>query len=736
MQQEPAAQKGPEKSAKRAAGGLISSLIKAKRDLQLYPAGNAAVTESLQKLVETFQKEYKDEEVIELLVQKDRLSINGVEVDTKDGRTKDLTLSLFRRGVKKLLIDPSIPLEEIEILLGVLNLPKEKIAVAGGIEKISKSRNIIHAVFEETADLTVLDGDGFSIPGDIVGELVGEETEPQQAGSSETFGGLFVRVQAGNQDSIRRLQSLLKKPTNFSRVLEKFALQMQKVDEQFDPVSRVERMLNVLRTINTAAGQLPSQEERSELIQNLAMSVLNMSANIKTELVSEGLVPNLALKSIESDILSMFPVTELADVLLENLEMSGATTSVVQSYFNDLNLPESGKLTLADTLKERLNNSGLLTDELDELLNSRSADSNVLLAERDIVYPEGATSKMAGYPADKVLFIKDERAQLREIVAEEFRVPLPEVMMPALLELMRYETNPAHHALLIAKARLHMEFFLKNKDFQKAAAFLNALREEYKQKEATFSADELQPLRMILNEYCSESRVYELVSILRTAHAESADFERLVQYFNTIGAPAISSLMHSLEDEHSRHARLLICKALAQSGEKNIVAIAETLKHQKWYVVRNTISILGQTGSPACVPYLRPLLKHQDIRVRKEVLRALAAIRSGEAVELLCLAIQDEDEGISKAAVGWAAAIEAEEALPVLQKMFDGPDVLKRDDELLRLAIEALKAIGTGPAIHLLEGIAQIHSLLRRKKAACLRDQANTALEELSQGKS
>jgi len=736
MQQDPATQKGSENTAKCATGGLILSLIKAKRDLQLYPPGNAAVIASLQNLLEKLQKEYKKEEVIELQVQKDRLFINGVEPETKDERIKDFSLSLFRRGVKKLLIDPNIPLEEMEILLGILNLPPDKIASAGGVETISKGRNIIHAVFEETADLTVVDGDGLSIPGDIVEELDGEEPGLQQTESGEAFGGLFVRVQAGQVESIKRLQSLLKKPTNFSRVLEKFALQMQKVDDQFDPVARVERMRNVLRTINTAAGQLPSPEERSELIQNLAMSVLNMSANLKTELVTQGLVPNLALKSIESDILSMFPVTQLADVLLENLEMSGATTSVVQSYFNDLNLTESGKVTLADALRSKLHDDGLLTGELGELLSSKGAGSNALLAERGIVYPEGATTKMAGYPEDKVLFMKDERAQLRDLVSEEFKVPLPEVMMPAILELMRYEANPAHHALFADRIRSYMDYFLKKKDFQKAADFLQALREEYKQKEAVFSASELQPLRRILNDYSSESKMDELVSTLRTAHGESDEFEQLVQYFNAVGGPAISSLMRTLEDEQSRHARLLICKALAESGEKNIIAIAEKLKHQKWYVVRNAISILGQTGSPACVPYLQPLLKHPDSRVRKEVLRALAAIRSGEAVELLCLAIDDEDENISKAAIGWVAAIEAEEALPGLQKIFDGPDVLKKDDELLKQAVEALKAIGTGPAVQLLERISQINSLFRRKKAASLREQATAALEELSRGKS
>jgi hypothetical protein len=82
--------------------------------------------------------------------------------------------------------------------------------------------------------------------------------------------------------------------------------------------------------------------------------------------------------------------------------------------------------------------------------------------------------------------------------------------------------------------------------------------------------------------------------------------------------------------------------------------------------------------------------------------------------------------------MGWVIAIEAEQALPALQKTVDGKNIWKRDEEYLRLSIEALKSIGTEKAKESLEKLAHVRSFFRRRKAASIRSLAGTALEELS----
>jgi HEAT repeat protein len=119
--------------------------------------------------------------------------------------------------------------------------------------------------------------------------------------------------------------------------------------------------------------------------------------------------------------------------------------------------------------------------------------------------------------------------------------------------------------------------------------------------------------------------------------------------------------------------------------------------------------------------------------VRKEVLRALAAIRSVGAVESLCLALDDPDLSVRKTALGWIAAIETEQALPALQRLLEPPAMFKKDDEFLKLAIEAVRAINTPPAIQSLERLTRTRSLLRRRKAALIRRQARAALAEMKE---
>lgn len=714
---------------------FISAFIKAKRDLQLYPAGNATVTESIEKMLEQLRESHSTEEVAEILVEKDRLFFDGVEAGAADPRTREIGLLLFRRGVRKILIDPSIPIEEAKLLIGTLNLSVEQIAKHGGLEKLTKSRNIIHAAVEETAELMIFDGENLPTTGALtsgsLGDELGDELDDAQPDSGETYGRMFVRIQEGDGADIKRLQALLKKPSKFSNVLEKFAFQLEKAGEEKNLGAPVDNLLKMLRTVGTAVGSVPSEDERTEALQNLAVSVLDLSANVRTELISEGLVPNLGLKSVESEILSRFPIPHLAKALLENFQVSGATSSIMQSYFNDLAMPQTDKSALADTLKTELKGSGMLTTDLEKLLDFESGGTQLSVDEDGVIFPEHSALRVEYYPSERVLFSGNERSELMAAVTNELSEPIPHVMAASLLDLMRYESSAAHYAAFVGRAKSYMDYFLENGEYERAAIFLEGLQDELEQKKKVFSPVQLNPLSSLLEEYCGEQVVHQLAAAFRNIHGEGKDFEDLIQYFGVVGKPAVSFLMGLLEEEVSRHARLLICKALARTGEKNIVAIAENLKHPTWYVVRNAVSILGQTGSPACVPYLKAVLAHEDVRVRKEVLKALASIRSGEAVELLCSALEDEDPVVHKAALGWVAAIESEQALPMLHRILNGENIFKKDDEVLRLAVDALQAIATEPACELLERLRRTRNLLRPRKAAFIRELANSALEKI-----
>ncbi|GAB4332423.1 MAG: hypothetical protein Kow0099_04190 [Candidatus Abyssubacteria bacterium] len=710
---------------------LLASFIKAKKDLLLYPSGNAMVTESMERLLHQLRQACPADKAVEIHVERDRLSINGLSASTSDSRVSDLCLSLYERGVQKIIIDSDIPLEEMKTLLRILSTKPQEVAAAGGIEKLFSRMEILHAAVQSTPELMIVEGDTLSLPTDLppwLEALDGLDLNTEDLDGVGRLSHLFMKVKEGDLDSFKPLLALVRKPEVFSELLEKFNLKLQKLGDATDSATRVDRLLTVLHTVGAAIASVTSEDKRSQLFKNLAFSLLGLSSDLKAELVNHGLMPNLALKSIEAEIMSRFPVTQLADMVFENFELSGGAASVMHAYFANLDLSGASRITLAEILRNRLRDAGKLSTDVEAVLKQQSvSDSQPEQGE-----PPTGTGDPAPrtelYPPEKVVFLGDERARLMSEIAAELEQPVSELIAPALMELMRYETVPAHYAALLTRAASLLEQFMQSGDYEKAALLLNELRTELKEKMGLFSNAQLEPLRSTIEEYLSEKRILALIEKFGDLNKESPEFAAIVKFFGEVGESAIVTLARALESEESRRVRLLICRALADLGEKSIATVVAKLDHPQWYVVRNAVSVLGQIARPTCVPHLRKALSHRDIRVRKEALKGLASIRTDEAIELVCECVNAEDPEMRRAAVAWISAMQSEKAVPALVTLLDEKAILKQDDDIIRLAIDALGTVESEAAVELLAKLSHTRSLIHSKKAAFIRESAQRAL--------
>ncbi len=713
---------------------FLKSLVKAKKDLSLYPPTNPVVTESVNNLIHLLKETFVSWGTIEILVGKEGLFVNGADATRACSGAEDFCLLLYKRGLRRLTLNVKISRDEMRGLLEILNMKVEDIAGRGGIEKLMRELGITSAYAEGASELTIIDAAGLEADADFLGDLKGlNEGEVEQLRSPESFSRTFIRAAEGDVATLKRLKSILGNPQLLSKLLEKFAIQIRTSDRQQDPAKRVENLLKILRSIGTAIVAVPSQDERLRYMQNLAISVLGLSAEVRKELVIHGLVPNLVLTRVESDILSRFPVSDLASALLQNFVVSGVV-SVMQSYFRNLDFAQVDRLALVDALRAGLAENGMLDAETDSFLSEEETPAEAPTArgeDADDVSGE-SVPEIEGYPAEKILFRKGERiASLRSLV-EEFEAPIEDVMLIPLLELMRHEEVPANHKELVAQAKSYMAHFLEKEDYENAALLIRGLQAEWKEKKRFFSQAQIDPLKAAIDEFLSEENIRKLIDKFREINKEHPCFEKLVRYFDTLGGPAIRALIQALEDEESRHVRLLICEAVAMIGDKSMPEVIRIIDHPTWYVVRNAISILGQTGRPDSVPSLRKALAHSDIRVRREVLKALASIRSGEAIEVLCSSLREDDMEMCRAALGWIATIETERAAPAVKRLLEGRKIWKRDIDFLKRAIEIL---GNGPpeeVTDFLRGLAQTKSFFRRKKASTIRSAAHAALRRMT----
>ncbi len=116
----------------------------------------------------------------------------------------------------------------------------------------------------------------------------------------------------------------------------------------------------------------------------------------------------------------------------------------------------------------------------------------------------------------------------------------------------------------------------------------------------------------------------------------------------------------------------------------------QELPDARWYVVRNSIFVLGNLNDPEGVVPLRLRLSDPDTRVRREIIRSLEKIGGEEAIDLLALMAEDPIRTVAEAAVIAIGVIGDRSSAPILI------DIVRRNPSVSVRAILALGKIG-GP---------------------------------------
>jgi len=95
------------------------------------------------------------------------------------------------------------------------------------------------------------------------------------------------------------------------------------------------------------------------------------------------------------------------------------------------------------------------------------------------------------------------------------------------------------------------------------------------------------------------------------------------------------------------------------------------LSDEKWYVIRNSIYILGQIKDQDGIAPLRLRINDPDIRVRKEIVSALEKIGGEDACDLLSLMAEDHDLEICEQAIITLGLIGSRDLTPLLINLIE-----------------------------------------------------------------
>ncbi|MBI5016102.1 MAG: HEAT repeat domain-containing protein [Deltaproteobacteria bacterium] len=198
-----------------------------------------------------------------------------------------------------------------------------------------------------------------------------------------------------------------------------------------------------------------------------------------------------------------------------------------------------------------------------------------------------------------------------------------------------------------------------------------------------------------------------------------------------LGKSAVVPLINALVTEKDRISRRRLVDILVAIGDPVLPYAVKMLDDQRWYVVRNMVTILGGVASPEALRALSRLAGDPDSRVRREAVRALARVAVPGALELLLSFLADPDSSVRLMAVSIAPAHRSTEMHDALVRMFRSIRGRSADWNLKAAILQAIGRMGLPEALIVLEEVVRHRPFFGRKRWEALQMTAAQALGEL-----
>jgi HEAT repeats len=144
---------------------------------------------------------------------------------------------------------------------------------------------------------------------------------------------------------------------------------------------------------------------------------------------------------------------------------------------------------------------------------------------------------------------------------------------------------------------------------------------------------------------CLTHNIQAALTPLMSATMDAEVFENGVNYFQSLEGTCIPPLLTLLDQESDRGARKKILFLLSSvSRNFGTESLIKMMSNASPYLLRNIVTIIGETRDANTIPMLKPLLSHDQKIVRIEAIRTLGKIGTTESCELLAHLIRSSKD--------------------------------------------------------------------------------------------
>jgi HEAT repeat protein len=235
----------------------------------------------------------------------------------------------------------------------------------------------------------------------------------------------------------------------------------------------------------------------------------------------------------------------------------------------------------------------------------------------------------------------------------------------------------------------------------------------------------------LIDQLLTEPNCVYLVNVVADQNLKPSHRRALSKVLIGLKLKIAPQLLKRLFGERDAIVRRYYTGILARMGEETFDLLNDHLLHDTWHVVRNIVTILGESRLESALPLLTQVIDHPEVRVRRSVIRALGAIGSNSVIPLLLHLGQDQNEELHHPAIMALGTLKNPQAIPPLINLLKKADLFGNKTRLKTEVIQALAATKSPQAIIPLLKLARRANLLNRKSIEILRAEAILALGQL-----
>jgi len=583
---------------------FIHELNITRRHLQTYPPGHPIIDKACDKLLDLLDPLFRRFQNISLGVAKNALLFEHKWLEKSDPRVCDLATALSQRGIAAVHFGSQPDKTEILKLAGLINLDPKKIIARGGLPQILPKLKL------DKIEITPVDYSLF--------RTADQEDQDEEQIAEKMWEDFLSRLLEGTLTD----QPLTKlDPKAIAEILNRNYAQSQDHDSiNYDQA--IANFVHQMLTAKTASsGQLFAQ-----LLENL-------TPELRRQFLSSAFRYLDNDPSVSEESLQTLPA-ELLEQALEEFNQ------------NHLNISTT-MVNLISTLDQHYQTQGQIgifaEDEKDEL----SEQLKTLFREEDRgkFTPESYQGTLDAISLQTHEFKLDteEAAQLRqqfsEVSTERHNCAITFNLLSSRNQQPESAQGLQHNLIDLA------QLFLATGDFI-GLSYLQQRLGQYLQQFPEESLSRTDMLQNYLNDPMFHQEILDNLS-----RWDEKKRQEINNYIKIAGASMAGSLIQRLGTEEDKSLRRTYLNTLAGLGKTAHEAIYQRLDDDRWFVIRNLLTILKMQKDPVDLERIKHLQDFPHLRVNQEYLQLLFKFDRGQANALLSKQLQCDDPQLRMHAV-------------------------------------------------------------------------------------